>query len=94
MQTHMSALVSLKINTAGLINSEMQNKLNPQVPIIEEIFKISQLLEKLQAIKFYGNPVKIEPLTYSVKPKIRENRKKDEITFLVLKIKNKKEISP
>ena len=42
MQTHMSNLVSLKINTAGLINSEMQNKLNPQVPITEVIFKISK----------------------------------------------------
>ena len=58
------------------------------------IFKISKLLEKLQAIKFHGNPVKIEPLTYSVKPKIRENKKKDEIIFLFLKIKNKKEKNP
>ena len=29
MQTHKSALVFLKMNTAGLINSEMQNMLNP-----------------------------------------------------------------
>ena len=38
----MSALVSLKMNTAGLINREIQNKLNPQVPIIVVIFKISK----------------------------------------------------
>ena len=29
-----------------------------------------------------------------VKRKIKEKRKKDEITFLVIKIKNKKETSP
>ena len=38
----MSAFLSLKMNTAGLINREMQNKLNPYVPIIEVIFKISK----------------------------------------------------
>ena len=42
MQTNMSALVSLKMNTAGVINSEMQNKLNPQVPMTDVIFKISK----------------------------------------------------
>ena len=41
MQTHMSALVSLKINTAGLVNNEIQNKLNPQVPIKEVMLKSS-----------------------------------------------------
>ena len=42
MQLNISFLVSLKIKTTGLTNKEIQNKLNPYVPIIEVILKISK----------------------------------------------------
>ena len=38
----MSFFESLNIKTAGLTNKEIQNKLNPYVPIIEVILKISK----------------------------------------------------
>ena len=37
-------------------------------------------------IKFHGNPVKILPLTYSINPNNRENKKKALIKFLKLKM--------
>jgi hypothetical protein len=45
-------------------------------------------------IKFHGKPVKILPLTYSINPNNRENKKKALIKFLKLKIKNKRVTKP
>ena len=56
------------IINAGAVNKEIQNKLNPYVPIIEIIFNISKFFAKLYAIKFHGKPVKIEPLKNSKNP--------------------------
>ena len=72
----------------------MQNKLNPYVPIIEIIFKISNWFEKLKAIKFHGKPVKIVPLINSKIPKIKEKTKKELTIFLGFKIKKRHEINP
>ena len=82
----MSFFDSLNIKTAGLTNKEMQNKLNPYVPIIDVMLKISKCFEKLQAIRFQGKPVKIEPLINSKIPKISEKVKNELIIFLGLKI--------
>ena len=84
--TPMFILFFLSINIAGLVNKEIQNKLKPYVPIIDVILKISKCLKKLYETKFQGNPVKIEPLTYSKTPKINEKIKNELINFFCLKI--------
>ena len=89
MHTPISFLVSLKINIDGLVNKEIQNKLNPYVPIIEVILKISNWFEKLYAIKFQGKPVKIEPLINSITPNIKEKTKNELTIFIGFKIINR-----
>ena len=81
--------MSLTIKIAGLINNEIQNKLNPYVPIKAIMLKISVWLKKLYAIKFQGKPVKILPLRNSVKPNKRENKNKLLAGFLISILKKK-----
>ena len=90
----MSFFVSLRIKIAGLANNEIQSKLNPQVPINDVILKISKWLIKLQAIKFHGKPVKIEPLINSKTPKNNEKTKKEVTTFLEFEIIKQKVTNP
>ena len=89
-----SLFVSLKMNVAGLVNKEIQNKLNPYVPNIEVMLKNSNWLEKLYTIKFHGKPVKIEPLINSSIPKIREKIKNEFIIFFGFRSKKIKETKP
>ena len=58
------------------------------------MFKISIWLEKLYAIIFQGNPVRIVPLMNSIIPNIKEKKKKELKFFFGFKIKNKKEAKP
>ncbi len=90
----MSFFVSLSIKSAGLANREIQNKLKPQVPINDVILKISNCSEKLQAIKFQGKPVKIEPLINSKIPKNNEKEKKELTVFLGFEIIKHKVTNP
>ena len=89
IQTIKSLRLSLKIKIDGLIKSEIQNKLNPNVPIIDIMLNNSGWLEKLKAIKFHGNPVKIEPLRNSTIPNSKEKRKNELTIFFNLKIANR-----
>ena len=90
----MSFFDSLNIKTAGLTNKEMQNKLNPYVPIIDVMLKISKCFEKLQAIKFQGKPVKTEPLINSKTPKNNEKTRKELTIFLDFEIIKQKVTNP
>ena len=45
--------------------------------MVEVIFKISIWLEKLNAIKFQGKPVSIDPRINSTIPNIKEKRKNE-----------------
>ena len=90
----MSFFVSLRIKIAGLVNNEIQNKLNPYVPINEAILNISKWLTKLYAIKFQGKPVNIEPLINSKIPKIKEKTRKELTIFFGFKILKHKETIP
>ena len=72
-----------KIRTAGHVNREIQNKLKPYVPITDVMLNNSSWFERLYAIKFHGNPVKIEPLTNSTIPNIKENIKNEFTVFLL-----------
>ena len=81
--------VLLIIKSTGLANKEIQSILNPYVPIIETILKISNWFEKLEAIRFHGKPVRIDPLINSKIPKIREKIRNDLMIFCDLKIKKK-----
>ena len=71
---------------AGLANKDIQNKLKPYVPNIEVTLNISNWFTKLNAIKFQGKPVKIEPLINSKIPKNNENVKKEAIIFFGFEI--------
>ena len=53
-----------------------------------------KLSEKLNAIKFQGKPVSIEPLINSINPNKIENIKKEVTTFFWKKIENKYVIKP
>ena len=79
---------------AGIVNKEIQNKLNAYVPSIEVILISSKKFEKLYAIKFHGKPVNIEPLTNSITPKINEKIKKETVLELDLNILNRNEVNP
>ena len=92
--TAISFFDSLKIKIEGLANNEIQSKLNPQVPINDVILKISKWLIKLQAIKFQGKPVKIEPLINSKTPKNNEKIKKELTIFLGFEIIKQKVDNP
>ena len=86
-----SLFESLNINIAGLVNNDIHNKLNPYVPVIDMMLKIWSWFEKLKAIKFQGNPVKIVPLRNSEILNITEKIKNELITFFCSKtLKNKK----
>ena len=76
--------VRLNKKIAGLANNDIQNRLKLQVPINEVMLNMSKWLTKLQAIKFQGKPVKIEPLINSKTPKHNEKIKKELTTFLGL----------
>ena len=89
IKTHISLFDSFKIKSAGQLNNEIQNKLNPYVPIIEVILIISNWLEKLYAIKFQGKPVKIDPLINSKIPNNNEKIKNEFVTLFTLKIVSK-----
>ena len=89
-----SILVSFNINNAGLENIETHKRLNPYVPIIDVILKISDWFEKLKAIKFQGKPVNIEPLKNSKIPNNTEKIKKELIKFFGFRIINKYETKP
>ena len=89
IQTIKSLRLSLKIKIDGLIKSEIQNKLNPNVPIIDIMLNNSGWLEKLKAIKFHGKPVKIYPLKNSIIPNNKEKRKNELTIFLNFKILNR-----
>ena len=80
------------MNSAGLRNKVIQNKLKEYVPIKDVIVKISKWFEKLYAIKFQGKPDRIEPLMNSRKPKITENNKIElKVLFGLKKITNNKQ---
>ena len=53
-----------------------------------------KFLEKLNAIRFHGKPVKINPLTNSVKPNKIENNRNELIKFFEFKKLNKKVNNP
>ena len=80
--TKISLIDFLKINIAGQVNKERQIKLKEYVPIIDNICIKYLLSEKLNAIKFHGNPVKINPLINSIDPNKAENNKNETIIFL------------
>ena len=61
---------------------------------MEIIFKTSNWFEKLNAIKFHGKPVRIDPLINSKIEKIKEKIKRELIIFFDFKIKKKHEIRP
>ena len=86
IKTPKSFFDSFNIIIAGLVNKDIQNKLNPYVPTIEVILSISSSLEKLQTIKFHGKPVRIDPLINSTIPKINEKVKNELTIFFGLKI--------
>ncbi len=71
---------------AGLANKDIQNKLKPYVPINEVTLNISNWFTKLNAIKFQGKPVKIEPLINSKIPKNNEKVKKEANIFFGFEI--------
>ena len=79
---------------AGIVNKEIQNKLNAQVPSIEVILKISKKFEKLQAIKFQGKPVNIEPLRNSKTAKNNEKVKNEPAADIVLNLLKKQVTNP
>ena len=80
-ETKTSFLEFFKINSAGTVKKEIQNRLKEQVPITDKICIKYVFSEKLYAIKFQGKPVKIKPLINSIKPKKMENVKKETTTF-------------
>ena len=86
MKIPTSLFDSLSINKAGQLNNEIQNKLNPYVPIIDVMLIISSWFKKLYAIRFQGKPVKIEPLINSKIPNIKEKIKKELIILFTFKI--------
>ena len=93
-QINMFFLVFCKIKIEGLVNKEIQNKLNPQVPTIEITLKISNWFKKLKTIKFQGKPVKIVPLKNSKIPKIKEKVRKEVKIFFGFKIIKIQKINP
>ena len=92
--TIISFLEDLKKNTAGTVNKEIQIKLKEYVPMTDKIWIKYKLSEKLNAIKFQGKPVSIEPLINSINPNKIENIKKEVTTFFWKKIENKYVIKP
>ena len=58
------------------------------------MLKISNWFEKLKAIKFQGKPVKIEPLTKSKIPKIKEKTNNELIIFFGFKRIKRQETNP
>ena len=80
-QTIISFLDFLKISKAGDINKEIQSRLNEYVPIIDKIWIKFVLSEKLNAIKFQGKPVSIDPLINSIVPNKIEKIKNEPTIF-------------
>ena len=70
----------------------MHKILNAYVPIKDINCIISRFLEKLYAIKFHGNPVKIVPLKNSIIPNKSENKNKL-LTGLLMLIRKKKYVA-
>ena len=84
---NISFLFSLRIKIAGLAKKVIHKILKLYVPIKDRICNISKFLEKLNAIKFQGKPVKILPLRNSVRPNRSENKNKLLKGFFILIIK-------